>query len=65
MIQFEITNTMEEILLENVVVDLAPQDPIDGISLLETVSIPHLAFNQPESVYLIYEKQDTCLGIGS
>jgi hypothetical protein len=56
---------MEEILLENVVVDLAPQDPIDGISLLETVSIPHLAFNQPESVYLIYEKQDTCLGIGS
>nr|CDS27345.1 Coatomer subunit gamma [Hymenolepis microstoma] len=60
-LQYDVTNTMEDQLLENVYVDVEVAD--DEFEVLDTISIKSLPFNNPASTYIIVKLPDdvSCL----
>jgi coatomer protein complex subunit gamma len=57
--QFDITNTLNDQLLENVRVEM---EETEGFSVLSNVPIPHLPFNQPKTTYTLVQLDDSGIG---
>ncbi|VUZ39320.1 unnamed protein product [Hymenolepis diminuta] len=55
-LQYDVTNTMEDQLLENVYVDVEVAD--DEFEVLETIPVKSLPFNNPASTYIIVKLPD-------
>jgi coatomer protein complex subunit gamma len=60
--QFDITNTLNDQLLENVRVEM---EETEGFSVLSNVPIPHLPFNQPKTTYTLVQLDDSGIVSGT
>ena len=60
-IQFDVTNTLNDQLLEDVRVEM---EESEGFSILSTIPIPKLPYGQPATTYTLVEMEDASIGKG-
>lgn len=59
MFQFDVTNTLNDQLLENVRVEM---EEVDGFTAISHIPIPVLPYGQPKTTYTLVQLDDPSIG---